>query len=149
MRSDPAEYELVAPGSLTKVVSLLAEQPGAWLPIAGGTDVMVQYASGKLAAHRLVSLWNLPELRRIEVSDSEVSIGAGCTYADLRAHKVIALEFPLLTTAARWTGGIANAESGDAGWEHRQCIARRRFASSLARVRAGVDHRFRARRAPG
>ena len=75
MRSDPAEYELVAPGSLTKVVSLLAEQPGAWLPIAGGTDVMVQYASGKLAAHRLVSLWNLPELRRIEVSDSEVSIG--------------------------------------------------------------------------
>jgi len=115
MRSDPAEYELVAPGSLTKVVSLLAEQPGAWLPIAGGTDVMVQYASGKLAAHRLVSLWNLPELRRIEVSDSEVSIGAGCTYADLRAHKVIELEFPLLTTAARWTGGIANQNRGTLG----------------------------------
>ena len=28
---------------------------------------MVQYAAGKLPAHKLVSIWNLPELRRIEV----------------------------------------------------------------------------------
>jgi len=48
MRSDPEDYELVAPGSLRAVVSLLAEEPGVWLPIAGGTDVMVQYAAGKL-----------------------------------------------------------------------------------------------------
>ena len=47
MRSDPADYQLVAPGTLQGVVSLLAAEPGAWLPIAGGTDVMVQYAAGK------------------------------------------------------------------------------------------------------
>ena len=50
MRSDPSDYRLVAPGSLHAAVSLLAAGPGAWLPIAGGTDVMVQYAAGKLAA---------------------------------------------------------------------------------------------------
>ena len=49
MRSDPADYQLVAPGTLQEVVALLASEPGAWLPIAGGTDVMVQYAAGKLA----------------------------------------------------------------------------------------------------
>ena len=115
MRSDPADYELVAPATLSAVVSLLAEQPGEWLPIAGGTDVMVQYAAGKLAARKLVSLWNLPELRRIEVSEDEVAIGAGCTYTDLREHEVAAREFSLLASAARWTGGIANQNRGTLG----------------------------------
>lgn len=115
MRSDPADYQLVTPGSLSAVVSLLAEQPGEWLPIAGGTDMMVQYAAGKLASPKLVSLWNLPELRRIEASGTEVRIGAGCTYTDVRDHEVIAQEFSLLASAARWTGGIANQNRGTLG----------------------------------
>jgi OHCU decarboxylase len=115
MRSDPADYELVAPGSLEAVVALLAAEPDQWLPIAGGTDIMVQYAAGKLAARKLVSLWNLPELRRIEVSPGEVTIGAGCTYTDLQEHEVVAREFPLLVSAARWMGGIANQNRGTLG----------------------------------
>jgi len=94
---------------------LLAEQPGAWLPIAGGTDVMVLYAAGKLAARRLVSLWNLPELHRIDVSAAEVRIGAATTYTDLRQHPTIAAEFSLLSTAAGWTGSIANQNRGTLG----------------------------------
>jgi CO/xanthine dehydrogenase FAD-binding subunit len=115
MRSDPADYELVAPGNLQDVVSLLAAQPGVWLPIAGGTDVMVQFAAGKLATQKLVSLWNLPELRFIEVDDKEIRIGAGSTYTDLRAHEVVEREFPLLGSAARWTGGVANQNRGTLG----------------------------------
>jgi OHCU decarboxylase len=115
MRSDPAEYELVAPGTLPGVLSLLGEQPGVWIPIAGGTDIMVLYASGKLPVRKLVSVWNLPELRRIDVSDSEIRVGAGCTYTDLRRHPVLTQEFPLLATAARWTGGIANQNRGTLG----------------------------------
>jgi putative cofactor-binding repeat protein len=115
MRSDPADYQLVAPGSLQGVVSLLAEEPGAWLPIAGGTDVMVQYAGGKLPARKLVSIWNLPELRGIDVLPHEIRIGAGCTYTDLREHNVVGREFSLLATAASWTGGIANQNRGTLG----------------------------------
>jgi CO/xanthine dehydrogenase FAD-binding subunit len=115
MRSDPADYELIAPGTLQAVVALLAEEPGKWLPIAGGTDLMVQYAAGKLPAKKLVSIWNLPELRGIEVLPEEVTIGAGCTYTELREHDVIAHEFPLLASAARWTGGIANQNRGTLG----------------------------------
>jgi len=115
MRSDPADYQLVAPGTLQAVVTLLAAEPGAWLPIAGGTDVMVQYAAGKLPARRLVSIWNLSELRRIEVLSSEIQIGAGCTYTDLREHAMVGREFPLLASAASWTGGIANQNRGTLG----------------------------------
>lgn len=115
MRADPSDYELIAPGKLQAVVSLLADQPGRWLPIAGGTDVMVQYAAGRLAAQKLVSIWNLPELQTIEILPAEVRIGAGCTYTELREHTVIAEEFPLLAKAACWTGGIANQNRGTLG----------------------------------
>jgi OHCU decarboxylase len=115
MRAYPAEYELVAPRTLPAVLLLLAGNPGAWLPIAGGTDVMVQYAAGKLPARKLVSIWNLPELRRIEVSKDEIQIGAGCTYTELREHEIVNREFTLLTSAAGWTGGIANQNRGTLG----------------------------------
>src|ERR1700692_1956512 len=115
MRSNPSDYEMTAPPSLYATVSLLGREPGVWLPIAGGTDVMVQYAAGKLPARKLVSIWNLPELRRIDITSGEIQIGAGCTYTDLRTHEVIAREFPLLRSAAGWTGGVANQNRGTIG----------------------------------
>jgi CO/xanthine dehydrogenase FAD-binding subunit len=115
MRSNPSDYQLVAPASLQAVVSLLAAEPGAWLPICGGTDVMVQYAAGKLPARKLVSIWNLPELRSIEALPDEIRIGAGCTYTDLRQHELVQREFSLLARAAAWTGGIANQNRGTIG----------------------------------
>ena len=104
MRANPHEYELVAPGTLQEVLGLYASEPASWLPLAGGTDVMVLYAAGKLQARKLVSIGGLRELRNIEVTSSEVRIGAGCTYTDLRQHPVIANELPLLARAAAWTG---------------------------------------------
>src|SRR5882724_946282 len=115
MRSNPTDYQLVAPADLRAVLSLLAAEPGGWLPIAGGTDVMVQYAAGKLPARKLVSIWNLPELRRMEVLPDEIRIGAGCTYTELREHELVQREFTLLARAAAWTGGIANQNRGTLG----------------------------------
>src|SRR6266478_9656742 len=115
MRAHPAEYELVAPRTLPSVLSLLAQEPGVWLPIAGGTDVMVQYCAGKLPKQKLVNIWNLPELRRIEVFSDEIRIGAGCTYTELREQEIVGREFPLLARAAAWTGGIANQNRGTIG----------------------------------
>jgi CO/xanthine dehydrogenase FAD-binding subunit len=115
MRANPADYELVAPRTLPAVLSLMAQEPGEWLPIAGGTDVMVQYSAGTLHARKLVSIWNLPELRRIEIFGDEVQIGAGSTYADLQKNEPIRREFRLLSIAATWTGGVANQNRGTIG----------------------------------
>src|SRR5271163_4456328 len=106
MRAQPSEYELVAPGKLSGVLELLAREPGVWLPIAGGTELMVQYGAGRLGARKLVSLWGLAELRSIESTEQEVLIGAGCTYTDLRKSSLVTREFPLLAQAASWTGSI-------------------------------------------
>jgi CO/xanthine dehydrogenase FAD-binding subunit len=76
---------------------------------------MVQYAAGKLQSRKLFSIWNLPELRSIEVLANEIRVGAGCTYTDIREHEVLGREFPMLARAARWTGGIANQNRGTIG----------------------------------
>jgi CO/xanthine dehydrogenase FAD-binding subunit len=115
MRADPADYKLVSPGNLNAALSLLASEPSQWLPIAGGTDVMVLYSAGKLPNRKLLNLWNIPELRQIEVSPDSVRIGAACTYTALRNHGIVSREFPLLATAASWTGGIANQNRGTLG----------------------------------
>src|SRR6201993_660575 len=115
VRSNPADYELLAPANLQSILSILADEPGSWRPIAGGTDLMVQYSAGNLAARKLVSIWGLRELRYIDVLPDEVRIGAGSTYTDLRANAIIESEFPLLSTAASWTGGIANQNRGTIG----------------------------------
>lgn len=115
MRSDPSDYELIAPASLLAVLLLLAQDPGVWLPIAGGTDLMVLYSAGKLPARKLVSLWNLPELRQIEVTPTELRIGAASTYTDLREHEIVNREFQMLASAASWTGAIANQNRGTLG----------------------------------
>jgi len=115
MKSNPADYELFAPESLRTAVSMMAENPRQWMPIAGGTDVMVQYAAGVLKSRKLLSLWNLAELRRIEVLANEVRIGAASTYTDIRRNEMLGCEFPLLVRAASWTGGIANQNRGTLG----------------------------------
>jgi CO/xanthine dehydrogenase FAD-binding subunit len=115
MRSDPRDYQLATPGTLEAALSLLASEPHGWTPLAGGTDLMVLYAAGKLSTRKLVSIWNLPELRGIDVQPHEIRIGAGCTYSELRRDETVAREFPLLAGAAAWTGAIANQNRGTLG----------------------------------
>jgi CO/xanthine dehydrogenase FAD-binding subunit len=108
MRGNAEAHELIAPGSLTAVLDLIAAEPGVWTPIAGGTELMVAHAAGRLNAPKLVSLWGIPELRFISAAGNEIAIGAGATFIDLRKNALVAEELPLLAKAASWIGSIAN-----------------------------------------
>jgi CO/xanthine dehydrogenase FAD-binding subunit len=108
MRGNADMHDLVAPGTLNGVLELLAAEPAAWTPIAGGTELMVAFSAGRLAAPKLVSLWGIPDLRAIEVTPQSIVIGAAATFLDLRRHAVIAADFPLLAKAASWIGSVAN-----------------------------------------
>jgi CO/xanthine dehydrogenase FAD-binding subunit len=115
MRGNPEAHEMVAPGNLAAVLELLAAAPGQWTPIAGGTELMVAHAAGRLSAPKLVSLWGISELRFIETSAESIAIGAGTTFRDLRAHAGIAAHLPLVTKAASWIGSIANQSRATVG----------------------------------
>ena len=115
MRGNPEAHAMVAPGTLRAVLELLADVPGEWTPIAGGTELMVAHAAGRPCAAKLVSLWGIPELRFIHSIAGYISIGAGATFRDLRAHVGIAKHLPLVAKAASWIGSIANQSRATVG----------------------------------
>jgi CO/xanthine dehydrogenase FAD-binding subunit len=115
MRGDAEAHEFVAPGTLTAVLELLAGAPGEWTPIAGGTELMVAHAAGRLPASKLVNLWGIPGLRFIETTPESIAIGAGTTFTDIRGHAAIASDLPLLRRAAAWIGSIANQSRATLG----------------------------------
>lgn len=115
MRAYLPDYELKIPANVGEALRLLNDEPGVWRPFAGGTDLMVLLEAGKLAHKRFVSLWSLPELRGIEISDNHVTIGAMTTYSQIQQHDVLRAEFPLLGEAASLTGAIAIQNRGTLG----------------------------------
>ena len=115
MRAYLPAYEMRTVRSLGEALALLASEPGAWRPFAGGTDLMVLLESGALPRGRYVNLWGLPELRGIEVSADWVSIGALTTYAEIRADDTLTRECPSLGRAAAQTGGPAIQNRGTLG----------------------------------
>jgi CO/xanthine dehydrogenase FAD-binding subunit len=115
LRSYLPAFDLQAPKDLGAVLRLLADEPGAWRPFAGGTDLMVLFEAGKLPPGKYVSLWGLDELQGIDVATDVVSIGALTTYADVLRHPLLASEFPLLCQAAEQTGGAATQNRGTLG----------------------------------
>src|SRR5213082_4181128 len=115
MRANVPSYQLVSPASLAEALEALLQNDGAWKPFAGGTDLMVLLEAGKLRHQNYVNIWNLKELRGIEVTDDQVILGALTTYTEVQNHPVLRTEFPMLCEAARETGGIAIQNRGTLG----------------------------------
>ena len=115
MRGHVPSYQLISPASLPDALATLAREPGVWQPFAGGTDLMVLLEAGTLPRGRYVSVWGLPELRGVEVTDTAVTLGALTTYSEILASETLRREFPLLGQAARETGGIATQNRGTIG----------------------------------
>jgi CO/xanthine dehydrogenase FAD-binding subunit len=115
MRSFIPNYQLTTPGSLDDALKLLANEPGVWRPFAGGTDLMVLLEAGTLDHRYYVNIWQLAELRGIEVNADHVTLGALTTYTDVQEHPVLRSEFPMLCQAASETGGLAIQNRGTLG----------------------------------
>ena len=115
MRAYIPSYRLISPASLGEALDVLARDNGAWKPFAGGTDLMVLLEAGKLPHKNYVNIWNLKELRGIEVSDDRVTLGALTTYTEIQNNRVLREEFPMLCQAASETGGLAIQNRGTLG----------------------------------
>ncbi|MGI8836210.1 MAG: FAD binding domain-containing protein, partial [Pyrinomonadaceae bacterium] len=83
MRAHVPSYRLESPENLHEVLQTLAGEPGVWRPFAGGTDLMVLLEAGKLPHKNYLNIWNLKELRGIEVTDKDVTLGALTTYTEV------------------------------------------------------------------
>jgi len=115
MRAYIPSYQLISPANLSEALNVLASDDGEWQPFAGGTDLMVLLEAGKLPHKNYLNIWNLSELRGIEVTDSQVTLGALTTYSEIQDHDTLHAEFPMLCQAASETGGLAIQNRGTIG----------------------------------
>jgi CO/xanthine dehydrogenase FAD-binding subunit len=104
--------EFLQPRSLPDALAIRAERPDA-VPIAGGTDVMVELNFDRRRPEAILDLTRVPELAAWDRSDGEVRVGAGVTYT--RAIAELAGDLPGLAIAARTVGSPQIRNRGTIG----------------------------------
>jgi CO/xanthine dehydrogenase FAD-binding subunit len=68
--------------------------------LAGGTDIMVDMRSGALKTRFLLDVSRLGDLKKIELNDGQLSIGAAVTITELLESETIVASAPALQKAA-------------------------------------------------
>src|SRR3954465_5732524 len=104
----PAEPPIALPGHLFEAYELLATAHGAGtplMPIAGGTDVMVQI-TGELREPpaRMLDLSRVDALRGIALDQGSLVLGARTTYTEIRRSALCREHLPALVEAAATIG---------------------------------------------
>jgi carbon-monoxide dehydrogenase medium subunit len=110
----PFEYQ--SPTSIDEAVSLLADKGERARPLAGGTDLLVQWRRGLLEADLLVDIKRIPELNRIAFDRAGgLTVGAAVPCARLCEHPDVRRFYPGLVDAASLIGGPAIQERATLG----------------------------------
>src|SRR5919206_2364295 len=104
--------EFLQPRSLDEALALKAERPEA-VPIAGGTDVMVELNFDRRRPEAVLDLGRVPELATWDRDDGRLRVGAGITYT--RAIAELAGDLPGLAIAARTVGSPQIRNRGTIG----------------------------------
>jgi CO/xanthine dehydrogenase FAD-binding subunit len=104
--------EFLQPRSLEEALAAKAERPEA-VPIAGGTDVMVELNFDRRRPEAVLDLARVPELAAWDREDGRLRVGAGITYT--RAIAELAGALPGLAIAARTVGSPQIRNRGTVG----------------------------------
>jgi aerobic carbon-monoxide dehydrogenase medium subunit len=108
----------MAPGSLEEALALRAERGDEATVLAGGTFVGILMNQGFLAPDALLSLAGVKELRRVEVVDGELRLGAMVTHRAVErtegwpalAHAFSLVASPRVRNVATVGGVLADAD---------------------------------------
>jgi CO/xanthine dehydrogenase FAD-binding subunit len=101
-----ANFQLEIPERLDEAVALLANGNGTQvLPLAGGTNLIVDIRARRVEPDRLISLSRIGGLRWIRNSGGRLAVGCGTTVSDLLHSAEIARHGASLIDSARVFGG--------------------------------------------
>ena len=104
--------EFIQPGSWAEALAIQAELPAA-VPLAGGTDLMVELNFAARRPPALLDLTRISELRQVGTDGKQVRLGAGVTYSQVIT--VLAGKLPGLALAARTIGSPQIRNRGTVG----------------------------------
>jgi CO/xanthine dehydrogenase FAD-binding subunit len=94
------------PNNLSDALQLMEQHRDRARIIAGGTDLVLDLSNGRLPpVESLVDISQIPELKKISVNGSKLSIGSGVTLTEIIQSDLIRQKAPLLVEAAREIAG--------------------------------------------
>ncbi len=91
-------YRYIAPASLNEALEAL-QQPGS-TALAGGTDLTISLRNGDAKPDTVVDIKKIEELKRIELNEDHIFVGALITMAEIRRNKAIAEQLRCLYESA-------------------------------------------------
>jgi CO/xanthine dehydrogenase FAD-binding subunit len=104
--------EFLQPTSWDEALALKAEHPAA-MPIAGGTDVMVELNFDRHRPPALLDLTRVPELSEWSAENGHIRLGAGVSYT--RIIEELGGQLPGLALASRTVGSPQIRNRGTVG----------------------------------
>lgn len=104
--------DFLTPTTWAEALAAKADHPEA-VPVAGGTDVMVELNFDRRRPAALLDLTRVPELREWDLIDGRVRLGAGVTYT--RAIDELGRLLPGLAMASRTVGSPQIRNRGTVG----------------------------------
>ena len=99
------DVDYIRPADLDIALDFLSTHGADTRILAGGTDIMVDMRSGALKPRYLLDVSRLDDLKKIEVQDGQLSIGAAVTITELLESGTVAEMAPALQKAANQFAG--------------------------------------------
>ena len=93
-----------APTTVSAAVKLLAGKAGVARVLAGGTDLLVQMRTDRVAPDLIVDVKRIPSLRTVTAKAGAFRIGAAVAGAELGEHKALRKAWPGVVEAASLIG---------------------------------------------
>ena len=98
--------QYLSPHSIPEAILALTSAPGPVVPIAGGTDLLLDIQQGRHApVHTLVDLSAVPELTRLEERTGKLFIGAAAPLNRIARHPQVMQHAQALVEACDLVGG--------------------------------------------
>jgi carbon-monoxide dehydrogenase medium subunit len=100
------DFKYYRPENLAEALRLMTEFPGKARLLAGGTDLAVYIKEGLEHPEAVIDVKNLCDLSGIQITDTELMIGAKTTFSDILASEEIKTNFLMLWEAARTVASV-------------------------------------------
>ncbi|HMA09938.1 MAG TPA: FAD binding domain-containing protein [Ramlibacter sp.] len=96
----------VRPASLAEAVTALTSSPGPAIPLAGGTDLLLDLEQGRHSPVRtVVDVTCIPEMQAVELRGERLFIGAAVPLSRVARHPLVQSDAQALVEACDLVGG--------------------------------------------
>ena len=108
----PAPFTYIRPDALAEALDLLSQYGGDARVLAGGQSLMAMLNLRLVRPKVIIDISRLAQLRRIDVKDGVLEVGAGVTQAELESWPSLSSCAPFIAEVIPWVGHFQTRNRG-------------------------------------